>query len=58
MRFIYRDLGQRRTGEIVEVRLQGNAANVKLMDSINFSKYRNGRSHHCYGTYVTRSRTG
>lgn len=55
MRFTYRDLGQRRAGEIVEVRLRGNAANVKLMDSINFSKYRNDRGYHCYGGHVTRS---
>ena len=55
MHFTYCDLGQRQTGEILEVRLQGNAANVKLMDSINFSKYRNGRGYHSYGTYVTRS---
>ena len=55
MDFTHYDLGQRRTGEIVEVQLQGSAANVQLMDSNDFSNYRNGRDHHYYGGHVTHS---
>ena len=49
------DLGQCRRGERIQVTLQGNAANVRLMDSANYSSYRNGRSHHYYGGLVKRS---
>ena len=31
------------------------AANVRLMDSANYSSYKNGRRHHYYGGYVKRS---
>jgi len=31
--FVHHDLGQRISGEIVEITLFGNAANVRLMDS-------------------------
>lgn len=36
------DLGHRTAGEIVEITLVGNGANVRLMDSSNFSSYRSG----------------
>jgi len=49
MRFIQHDLGYRQAGETVEVTLSGNAANVRLMDSSNFSSYKNGRQHRYYG---------
>jgi len=49
------DLGQRQAGEIVEVTLKGSSANVKLMDSSNFSNYKSGRRHTFYGGHVTRS---
>ena len=49
MRFIQHDLGNRRSGEIVEITLSGSAANVRLMDSSNFSSYRNGRRHRYHG---------
>jgi hypothetical protein len=55
MNFQKYDLGQLDGGKIVEVTLQGSAANVKLMDSSNFSSYRAGRKHSYYGGYVTRS---
>lgn len=54
MQFIKHDLGQRTSGEIVEVTLS-NAANVRLMDSSNFQNYRNGRRHRYYGGHVKRS---
>jgi hypothetical protein len=43
MNFTHYDLGVLAGAEIVEVTLQGNAANVRLMDSANFSAYRAGR---------------
>ena len=55
MKFIHTDLGNRKTGEIIEITLSGNAANVRLLDSINFSNYRNGRRHHYYGGLAKQS---
>jgi len=49
------DLGQLNGGEIVEITLKGSAANVKLMNSSNFSSYKSGRRHSYYGGHVTRS---
>ena len=42
VKFLSYDLGRRQAGEIVEVTLSGNAANVRLLDSSNFSYYRSG----------------
>ncbi|MGN8160394.1 DUF1883 domain-containing protein [Salinisphaera sp. SWV1] len=55
MQFIHHDLGSRSKGEIVEVTLRGNSANVRLLDSANFSNYRNGRRHHFHGGRATKS---
>ncbi len=55
MQFQQYDLGQLHGGEIVEVTLNGNAANVKLMNSSNFQSYKSNRRHTYYGGYVTRS---
>lgn len=55
MKFIHNDLGQRKKGEIVEVTLQGSAANVRLMDSSSFSNYKNGRQHRYYGGLAKQS---
>lgn len=55
MNYTHYDLGQKRGGEIIEVTLQGSAANVRLMDSTNFNSYRNGRSHRYIGGLVKRS---
>jgi hypothetical protein len=55
MQYQYYDLGSLKGGEIVEVNLSGNAANVRLMDSSNYSNYKNGRRHNYYGGHVTRS---
>ena len=54
MQFIKHDLGQRTSGEIVEITLS-SAANVRLMDSSNFQNYRNGRRHRYYGGHVKNS---
>jgi hypothetical protein len=53
--FTHYDLGVLDGSEIVEVSLDGNAANVRLMDSSNFSAYRAGRQHRFYGGQATRS---
>lgn len=55
MQFIHHELGHRTAGEIVEISLSGNQANVRLMDSSNFSNYRNGRQHRCIGGRAQRS---
>jgi hypothetical protein len=55
MNFIHTDLGQRSQGDVVEVTLQGSAANVRLLDSSNFQRYRRGDRHQMYGGLVKRS---
>ena len=55
MQFIKHDLGHRTGGEIVEVNLNGNAANVRLMDSSDFQSYRSGRRHRYIGGHAKRS---
>jgi hypothetical protein len=55
MDYGYSDLGHLSAGQIVEVRLSGNAANVLLLDSANFSSYRRGRSYRYHGGHVKRS---
>lgn len=55
MKFIQTDLGNRRGGEIVQVTLQGNAANVLLLDSSNFQAFKAGRKHRYYGGLAKRS---
>ena len=54
-KFIYSDLGNRQRGEIIEVTLSGNAANVRLMDSMNYNAFKNGRQHRYYGGLAKRS---
>jgi hypothetical protein len=53
--FIHSDLGYRQAGDVVEITLSGNSANVRLLDSGNFSSYRNGRQHRYYGGLATQS---
>lgn len=54
MQFIHKDLGPQQKGKIVEVTLT-SGANVRLMDSFNFSSYKNGRQHRYYGGLAKRS---
>ena len=49
MKFLHTDLGYRKRGEIVEVTLSGNAANVLLLDSSNFLAYKNRHRYTYYG---------
>jgi hypothetical protein len=53
--FVHHDLGHRRGGDVVEISLSGNSANVRLMDSSNFSSYRSGRRHEYIGGRAVRS---
>lgn len=55
MNFQKYDLGNLSAGEIVEITLVQNAANVRLMDSSNFSNYKSGRRHQYFGGYMTKS---
>lgn len=54
MQFIHTDLGYKQRGEIVEITLT-SGANVRLMDSSNFSNYKNGRQHKYYGGLAKQS---
>ena len=49
MKFTHYNLGNLSRGKTIEVTLQGNAANVRLLDSSNFQKYRTGKRHQYYG---------
>lgn len=55
MRFNHWNLGHRERGDVVVVTVQGNATNVRLLDSSNFQDYQNGRGHRYYGGLINRS---
>ncbi len=55
MQFIYQDLGQRKRGDVVEVQLRGSQANVALVDSSNYSAFKNGRNWRGVGGLAKRS---
>ena len=55
MYFVHHDLGSLSGGEVVEITLFGNAANVRLMDSPNFSSYRKGLEHRYTGGLTKKS---
>ncbi|MEO5777704.1 MAG: DUF1883 domain-containing protein [Flavobacterium sp.] len=57
MNFNVYDLGSLKSGDRVQVTLQGSAANVRLMDSSNYSNYKSGRRHTYYGGLITKSPT-
>jgi hypothetical protein len=54
MQFIQSDLGHRQRGEVVEITLT-SGANVRLMDSSNFSSYKNGQAHRYHGGLARQS---
>ena len=54
-KFLQSDLGYLEGGRIVEVKLRGNAANVRLLDGSNLSAYKNGRRHRYYGGLAKQS---
>lgn len=53
--FSYYDLGHLESGQVVEVTLAGNAANVRLMDSTNYSSFKRGARHSYHGGLAERS---
>jgi hypothetical protein len=55
VQFLHHDLGHQERGRVVEVTLRGNAANVLLLDSTNFNRYRRGGRYTYHGGHVTRS---
>lgn len=55
MKYVHHDLGQRSKGETVEITLQGSAANVQLMTSSEFLKYKSGRHYKYIGGLAKRS---
>ncbi|TWB27703.1 DUF1883 domain-containing protein [Nitrospirillum bahiense] len=55
MQFTQYDLGHLNHGSVVEVVLQGNSANVRLMDSANFNSYKSGGRHSFIGGRAIRS---
>lgn len=55
MKFQYYDLGHLNSGEIVEINIQGNAVNVRLLDSSNYSSYKAGREHRYIGGLAQKS---
>lgn len=54
MEFLYKDLGILSGGTTVEVTLR-NAANIRLMDEVNFRAFRNNGSHRAVAHYVKQS---
>lgn len=55
MNFTHYDLGQLDKGRVVEITLQGNSANVQLLDSTNFVNYKNGRQYSYIGGRALKS---
>lgn len=55
MNFTHYKLDHVTAGSVVEVTLNGSAANVRLMDQSNFNSYKAGRKHHYYGGLATKS---
>jgi len=55
MNFSYYDMGRLKRGQAIEVALSGSAANVLLLDSANYSKFKAGRDHRFYGGLAKRS---
>ena len=55
MEFTHYKLGYQPRGTTVEVTLQGNAANVQLLDSSNLQNYKSGRRYKYSGGFVRRS---
>ena len=54
MEFLHSQV-QTNAGDVIEVSLDGNAANVLVMGSSDFHSYRRGGRHQYYGGYFTRS---
>ena len=55
MQFTHYKLGHVACGTVIEVTLQGSAANVRLMDNSNFNSYKAGRRHRYQGGLARKS---
>lgn len=55
MDFTHYNLGHVERGTVIEVTLQGSAANVRLMNGSEFNNYRSGRAHRYIGGLIQRS---
>lgn len=55
MKFTHYNLGHQPRGTTVEVTLRGNAANVQLLDNLNFQNYRSRRRYKYSGGLAKRS---
>lgn len=55
MEHVYVDLGQLARGAVVELHLSGSAANVWLMDSSTYSRYKRGQSVRAMGGHTRRT---
>lgn len=53
--FVHHKLGHCQRGDVVEVALRGSAANVRLLDSSNFQRYRRGDKHRYHGGLAKQS---
>lgn len=54
-KFVYSDLGNLKSGQIVEVTLSGSSANVMLLDVSNYSQYKQGRQFSYHGGFTKQS---
>ena len=55
MKYLKHDLGYRSAGDIVVVKMSGNAANVRLLDQMNFHQFECGSEHSYTGGHFKRS---
>jgi Domain of unknown function (DUF1883) len=55
MRYCYYDLGQQQEDRCAVLRMRGSAANVILIDPLNFDRYRSGKFFFYLGGYCLRS---
>ena len=53
--FLHFDVGELAEGNVVVVALEGNQANVRLMDEKNLAEYRDGKHHAFHGGLATES---
>ena len=54
MRYLCAEIDTK-AGDLIQVRLEGNAANVLLLDHENYEKYHEGESFEYFGGYFTMS---
>ncbi|MBT3982042.1 MAG: DUF1883 domain-containing protein [Bacteriovoracaceae bacterium] len=54
MKYLYKEI-QTAGSDAIQVDLTGNAANVMVMDAINFSNYKAGRRYRYSGGHYSRS---